>query len=302
MKLPSHVRSLWTSLLLACLLVWACGDPKPPPGPAGPRIVALSPAVAIILRDLGYQKQIVGRHASDLILDESVTVCGDQNQIDYEALIAAKPTHVFTQWGTRELPERLTRLAADRTWILRECSLLSLDDIERETHELDALLSGNPEGTVQGRAVVSRLRESLKKNPRFQTAGRVLLLGGLGPPSALGPGSWHYQILERLGAKPAVTKGAAWQDLSLEDVRAMAPDAIVVILPRSPRTPSLAGREAATMGDDAMPLLGAVGRLDVPAVKHKKVAVIDDPLSLTPSTSLTTFADELRSALSAWSR
>ncbi|CAG1010506.1 hypothetical protein PHYC_03864 [Phycisphaerales bacterium] len=290
----------WT--LLASLLSGACGDPKPPPGPAGPRIVALSPAVAIILRDLGYQKQIVGRHASDLILDESVSICGDQNQIDYEALIGARPTHVFTQWGTRNLPERLASLAADKNWTLRECSLLSLDDIERETHELDVALSGKPEGTPQGNATIARLRESLKKHPRFPGVGRVLLLGGLGPPSAFGPGSWHHQILERLGAKPAVTKGAAWQDLSLEDVRALAPDAIVVVLPRSPRTPSLAGRELPTLGDDAIAMLGAVSRLDIPAIKYKRVAVIDDPLALTPSTSLTGFADELGSALSAWSR
>ncbi|MFT3687001.1 MAG: hypothetical protein QM783_19120 [Phycisphaerales bacterium] len=46
--------------------------------------------------------------------------------------------------------------------------------------------------------------------------------------------------------------------------------------------------------------LGAVAKLDVPAVKNRRVALIDEPMALIPGTNLGTFADALRSVLKGW--
>lgn len=284
--------------IVLCALAAACSDSAPaPPASTGTRIVALSPAVAVTLRSLGRQHEIVGRHGSDLILDERLPVCGDQLQIDYEALINARPTHVFIQWGARELPERLRTLAAERAWVLRDCRLLNLEDIEREASELDRLLAGTPEGSPEGAMVREHFQTALRARPGLAALGRVLLLGGMDPPGALGPGSCHHDVLIRLGAKPAITTGTAWQQLSLEDVRTLAPDVIVLILPRSPRTAPRGDREAATLGDGAMARLGSLASLDVPAVRHRRVVLIDDPLAHLPATSMADVAEQLAQGL-----
>jgi hypothetical protein len=102
-----------------------------------PRIVALRPALAIILRDLGLESHIVGRHAYDMVLPPSVPVCGNQTGIDYEALIGVQPTDVLLQWGRRELPGRLQTLAREHRWAVSDYELLALDDVLSTTADLN---------------------------------------------------------------------------------------------------------------------------------------------------------------------
>jgi ABC-type hemin transport system substrate-binding protein len=289
-------------MLLALLAtLWACDSHRSPPAPAdSPRIVALSPALAVMLQALGRESQIVGRHASDLVLNPRVPVCGDQNQFDFEMIASVCPTHVLTQWGARLLPERLAALAQREGWILRDCTILSLDDIERELIELDRLLSGSPEGSPQGRAAVEHLRHSLRPRDDLKEVGRILLLGSLNPLAALGPGSCHHDVLMRIGALPAIATGGAWQILSLEDVRRIMPDVIVLIDPRSPSSSPARGHAHVLAGSEALARLGPIAGLDVPAVRSDRVIVIDDPLSLLPSTNMATFADQLGDTLERW--
>ena len=47
-------------------------------------------------------------------------------------------------------------------------------------------------------------------------------------------------------------------------------------------------------------LLGRAAELNVPAIKNKRVAVIDDPLGLTPSTAMIGVADELAGIVMDW--
>ena len=63
-------------------------------------------------------------------------------------------------------------------------------------------------------------------------AGRVLLLWPTNPPAAVGPGSFHHEVLVRAGGRPAIESGSAYIELDAEGVLALAPDAIMVISPR----------------------------------------------------------------------
>ena len=74
----------------------------------------LSPALAVIVRDLGLEANIVARHGFDIVLDKSIPVAGDQSGLDYEILLTAKPTHVLLEWGQREIPRRLGELMVER--------------------------------------------------------------------------------------------------------------------------------------------------------------------------------------------
>lgn len=287
------VLMAWGVAALAWAVV-ACGCDRPRAGAeSGTRIVALSPAAAVTLKDLGLADRIVGRHGYDLALDPGVAVCGDQAGIDYEALLAVKPTHVVVQWGARDLPPRLVRLAAERGWRVEPFNPLTLGEIRTSVDRLAELFD---EPAVRQRAAELRAAcgRAWSKRPGVDRAGRVLLLVGVKPPAALGPGSFHQQILEALGGTAAVKSGGAYQELDAEDVLHLKPEAIVIFRPR---------RFGAPAAEPGWPSdLGALAGLAVPALEKRRVAVIDDPLGLTPSTAMIGLADELAGVLERWAR
>ncbi len=258
-----------------------------------PRVVAMSPAIGVMLRDLGLSGLVVGRHGFDMVLSSGIPACGDETAIDYETLLRVQPTHLLFQSNARGLPDRLRDLAARSRWTLVEYPLLELDDVARCVPDLGQRFGAG----AQAAELLERWSAAMSpRGDPLRQAGRVLLLGGMSPPSAMGPGSWHYQILERLGGVPAITEGSAWITLDAEDVRRLAPDAIVLILPRPPHAPP----GPPLPQSELISVLGRVGTLDIPAVRSGRVALIDDPLAHTPSTAMIGFANQLAEILTDW--
>lgn len=261
------------------------------------RLVVLSPALAVTLRDLGLAGEAVGRHAYDMVLDPALPVCGDQAGIDYEALIAARPSDVLIEWGSRDLPARLSELAAARGWRVRPyAALLTLEQVRASADELGrAFLAPDRQGERE--RLLARLDAAWSRRGDFESAGRVLILMSTSPAcAALGPGSFHQQILERIGGVPALREGSPYMELDAEDVVRLAPDAIVLVLPRA------VGKERAAdwmSWERRQEALGALAKTGVPAVRSKRVWVIDDPLALLPGTSLIGVADQMEEGLRA---
>ena len=302
---------LLIALLLACVLA-ACDNsetkatsaPTATPAAVTPRVVALSPAIAIALRDIGHADLIVGRHGFDAWTDQSIPVCGDQSGIDYEALLAVRPTHVLVQWGERDLPARLRDLAARHGWALHTHNPLSLDEVRAMAVALWREFTPPTSPPIPPVPPTSDpdwlARLDAAWSPRaadLSRVGRVLILHGVSPPNALGPGSFHAQILQRLGAAPAVTTGTPYITLDIEDVLRLAPDAIILLSPRPPGSPPRTSQRSA---DELLAELGPLSRLDIPAARHARIAVIDDPECLLPSTSLIRIADAMGDALETW--
>jgi len=285
--------------LVALAALGACDGP-PVPTAKSPRVVVLSPAAAIILRDLGHEPRMVGRHAHDLVLDRGLPICGDQMVIDLEAIIDAAPTVVITQWGVREVPPPLAALARERGFALHEAALLNLDDIEREITALDRVVV--PAGTPAAATLLHRFQQAMSpRGPdhgRFPRVGRVLLLAGVDPPGALGPTSCHSQLLARIGATLAISEGAAWIEMDTEDLVRLDPDAVILVLPRSPDRANSTFR-APVMGDDAVKRLGRLAE-STRAARTGRVALIDDPRALTPSTAMIDLADAFANVLTRW--
>lgn len=275
------------------------------------RLVALSPAIAVMLGDLGLQSRIVARHDYDLVLPDDLPSAGHQQRIDYETLIAVRPTHVVLEWGARPLPQRLTRLAERRGWTVMNYSMTSLDEIAAAWDDLALdLLGDRPRPPISREgllpdvdpdrldvdlpsAALARALRPLDANP--DNVGRVLLLAGLEPPGVLGPGSAHHDVLGRLGVRPAVDEGSPWMTLDLEDILTLSPDAIVIVKPRAPGTP-----DADPTPDELRERLGRLAELGIPAVRRDRIALIDHPLALLGGSAIIDYADELRDILRRW--
>ncbi|MFO0830844.1 MAG: hypothetical protein U0637_03265 [Phycisphaerales bacterium] len=316
MRPPPSLHALRTTLsgmiaaVIACALLAGCPkDPPSAPAPqAGaptpsPRIVSLSPAISVILRDLGHERSIVGRHAYDPVLSPTLPACGDQTGIDYEPLVRAKPTHVFTQWGSRELPERLTTLAGAQGWTLRDIPILSVDDIGTAIATLDRSVRGAQDDApvsptaLQLQTALNNLAHPATR-PDRSGAGKVLILISTAPPTALGPGSAHDQLLRALGATPALTDAKPYTELTHEQLVKLAPDAIILFWQRTPQgQPDAATEAGATPKDDPWKPLRP---LNLPALNKGHAAVIDDPLALVPGTSLIPVGEKMKTLLSEW--
>lgn len=290
-------------LLCALVLIGACGEQAASRGDASGasdgadevRVVALSPAVAIILRDLGFEELIVGRHGYDLVLDESLPICGDQAGIDYETLLRTRPTHIFLEWGARDLPPRLERLADRQGWEVESYSMLTLEDVDAAVRDMHQRLT-DTDGEDSPAVPEWWTRAIEPRQGRHAEAGRVLLLLSTNPPAALGPGSAHHDLLERIGAESAMEGGRPHAELDLEDVLRLTPDAIVLLRPASPG----AGSGGPVLWPESREEFGRIASLDIPAVRHGRLAVLDHPLGLIPSTSLAELAPMLDEVLAAW--
>jgi len=307
-----------TLVLAACLCVVSCGPaaesnasaPSDADQPS-PRIACLAPAVTIMLRDVGALDHVVGRHAWDTVADPSIDVCGDQTGIDYESLLAVSPDVVITQWGDRELPARLREIADRRGWRLIDYRLLSLADVVDAANDVDQRFAPRDLGQSRdsgrpGRRLGDRLLDSITRPPGdLPDPGRILLLHAASPPAALGPGSFHHELLERMGLTPAIADGSPYMRLDAEDVLELAPDAIVLIPNTSPEESGDAGAITELPDNGSWQELdrelGALADLPIPAIERRRVAIVRHPHALIPSTSLAEVAQALAIAARSWS-
>jgi iron complex transport system substrate-binding protein len=252
------------------------------------RLAVLSPALTIMLSDLGLRDRIVGRHGYDLILGVEVPVVGNELGLDYEALIGVRPTHVLLETNERGVPPRLSALAGPRGWQVLTVSLdESVDEIRAGVERLADLVEG-PTRSERVGAIEAEMARAWRERPGLgDRVGRVLLLVGVDPPGVLGPGSFHFDLVERLGAHPVPEAGAMFIRMSAEDVLRLDPDSIALFMP---------GVE----GGDTHSHLGVLGRIGLRAVEEGRVMIVSHPHALTPSTAMIAVADEFAAGGAAW--
>lgn len=275
-----------------------------------PRLAVLSPGMAVMLKDLGYEDQIVAKHDYDMVLSEQVPAAGSELGFDLEMLIGADPTHVFFQKTSTPRSPALLELAEQRGWVIFERPLNTLDDIATTMDDLYYLFDGptgrepqdfNMDDVLMYETPSMRLAMSWDDlGPAADHAGRVLVLGSIDPIGAMGPGSYHYELIDRLGATNAITDGAMWIEMDAEDLIALNPDAILYIAPRFSTTDDRFGAPSEWTLERTRDAFGSIASLPITAIENDRIAVIDHPLGLLPSGALGEIANEIRVLMIEW--
>jgi len=283
------------------------------------RFAVFSPAIGVMLRDLGFEDSIVGKHTYDTALSDSIAVVGSHIDVDYEMLITLSPTDLFFEINTIEIPTRVKDLAAENDWQIWTYELKTLDDIATTIDDLYLKLVGfrekkiddgnfleidiDPSAKFDIELPSARLANAWSPIGRpASAAGRMLVLASVDPPGAMGPGSFHAQLIDRLGVLPAITDGAMWQELDFEDMIELAPESILVFMPKPSDEQDLIGEPEPMSWAQIKSKAGGIADLPIPAAEHQRIAIIEHPLGLLPSSSLGQVADEVVAAIEGWYR
>jgi len=282
---------LW--LCLGCLA--GCGDASPG-GPstdtageaAGPRLVTLAPALSQMLIELEVGGSIVGVAEFDAAAPEGLPIVGNYQAVDTEALLNARPTHVLMMTGPAGPPARLRELSDEGLFELYSFPFpLSVQDIGRVLHEDTPSLGPAGLGEALGlgaRAFEVKLRmlkqlaaiDALTSGKNADDRPAVLLVLGTRPSvMASGPGTVHDELLGFAGGVNAAYDAAVTApEYDRESLLELSPDVILFLQPNGP----------AMTPDD--PRLEAFAGLPIPAIQDDRVYVLNDPLTLLPSTSV----------------
>ena len=252
--------------------------------PGARRIVSFSPALTRTLQAFEVDGDLVGCTRYCPVEADTVPLVGDLLEIDYERVLALKPTHIVIQPPAAGIDRGLVELAQENGWAVGSFpSLDTLGAIESMVRRLPTLLApaGAERDALAARAeVVLRTMRGAIDAPAI-ASGRVLLLHAVEPVGAFGQQTYLHEILERTGATNPVT-ASGWVTLSREDLVRLDPDAIVLIR-----------GEAGTDLDLAATFDG----LELRAVRDDRIAVIRDDDAFLPSPALAEVSRALRAEL-----
>ncbi len=274
----------------------------------GMRLVSLAPALSQMVVDLGQSNLLVGVARNDDAAPVGLPIVGDIMDINSEALLATKPTHVLLMLTKEGVPPRLKELAQRGNFeIVAYPSPLSIDEIGLvllDENEFVAGLTGQSPsagktpslGTVlnqQIRAQQVKLTMLMRLGKLGQLTAResrprVLLVLGTNPLMAVGPGTVHHQLLTTINASNAAGDakvGAPTFDR--ERLLEILPEVVVFLAPK-----------AAELGDMASdPRLAVFKGLAIPAVENNRIALANEPTGMLPSTSVDRVAAALTKAI-----
>ncbi|HEX2255007.1 MAG TPA: helical backbone metal receptor [Thermoanaerobaculia bacterium] len=235
---PARHRGVAAVLLLVLLPVLAgcreSGAPvaagtspgEAPPAAAPRRVVSLSPNTTAILLALGRGGVLVGVDDFSRLPPELAAVprLGGYHDPDLERIVTLAPELAVLLAGQVDLAIELERLGVEVLAVENE----SLADVEASVRALGVRLGAQDAAA----AVLHRFREGLA--PRPVAAGRRVLLAIAADPQRLGevlvagPGSFHHEMLERLGANNSFAElPQAYAPVGLEEVVARRPEAVL---------------------------------------------------------------------------
>lgn len=296
---------MMTATRCLCLLLLAavgCSEETPPIQHATGnqadtlRIVTVAPALSQMVVDLGLGDSIVGVAEYETAAPEGLPIVGNYNDVNTEMLLGTNPTHVLMMVGHGGPPGRVSDLAEQGLFELHTFPfVVSIKQICAVLYDDTGADVAGP--TLGGALGVPEAAAALKLRMLKQLAGissltgpldkpTVLLVIGTGPVMVCGPGTVHDELLGFAGAVNAAADAAVTApEYGRESLIALSPDVVIFLQPDAPEIEA----------DD--PRLKSFQGLPIPAIEDGRVHVINHPLALLPSTSITTICAEMAKAI-----
>jgi iron complex transport system substrate-binding protein len=190
------------------------------------RIVSLSPSTTEAMVAIGGRDELVGRSRyCDFPPDvAALPQVGGFVDPNFEAIVALHPDLVIGARGPagHQITDRLEALGI-KTYFPETESLENIDAMilglgTRTGHEKAA---ADVVGSIRAKEVALRAQVEGVAHPR------TLLIFGLGPIVAAGPGGFPDEMLRNAGAANVVTEGGAYPTLGMERILALAPDLVL---------------------------------------------------------------------------
>ncbi|MEL7088049.1 MAG: ABC transporter substrate-binding protein [Planctomycetota bacterium] len=251
------------------------------------RIVSLSPAITQVLVEIGLADAIVAVGEGDKIVPRGVPTLGRYRDLDLERLTTLAPSHVFAMTGRASLPRRVTELGASGRFRLADFEYpRDAVAVAKLTREIGEAL-GRAERTEKIAAEIEHRLRAIGELTARRDRPRVLMVFASDPVWASGSGTVIDELLHIAGGANAAA-GAKLTALTYdrEALRALAPDALVLMKPGDPPL---------TSSDD--PRLDAFRGLDLPAMRKGQFFLLNDPGVLLPGPSVATTAASIAVAL-----
>ncbi len=294
-------------LLVLCGAAGASGcDRQPAPESTAPasdasrpttaalRIISLAPALSQMIIDLGLGEQLVGVASFDDAAPHGLPVVGNFLEVNTERLLALRPTHVLTMAGQKGVPDQLYALQKQLgfqlgAWDYPPHVHEAMDVLWQEGQPSVGSVLERPEQAKALRARTLAQLEALQKLTADQVRPRVLLVLGVGPVMACGPGTVFNDLLvDYVGGVNAAEEASITAPVyDREKLLLLQPEVILLLEPNAPPLGDLAT-------DDR---LREFRGLDLPAVQAGRIALLNDPLVYLPTTTLPRVAAAMARAI-----
>jgi iron complex transport system substrate-binding protein len=284
--MPSLRRAALLLLILSIAL--ACDRrAKSTASATGPRKVAsLVPAATDMLLGMGLADRLVAvsnYESSPLV--KSLPRVGDYQSTDWETLARLRPDVMVIQVAPDRLPPGLQQHADQLGIQLVNVKIDRLEDVFDTMQRLGAVAGDVDKGRVavrQLRERLDRIRDDANQHPPLKT----LIVRDENGRDVIGPDNYLDDLLRYVNATNAAAPlGKPYPTIDREKLVALAPDAVVVLLPSAqPQSLDVSRRFWQSM-------------TDLPAVTNNKVVTLTAPYALIPGPRLAELAQQIADAL-----
>jgi ABC-type Fe3+-hydroxamate transport system substrate-binding protein len=276
------------SLLLA-LVCFSCdrsSSNSSAPG-KGRRVASLVPAATDMLIGIGAKDHLVAVsnfESSPAVKD--LPRVGDYQTTDWETIARLRPDAMVIQMAPDRVPPGLKQRAEELKIELVNVKIHRLEDVFDTMQQLGAVAGERD----KGRDAVRKLRERfdrLREQSDAKPPLRVLIVRDENGQEVIGPDNYLDDLLKVVNATNAARElGKPYPSVDREKLAALAPEAVIVLLPDArPQTIESVRRFWASMPD-------------LPATKAGRISIITDAHAQVPGSHLAdlaqTIADHLR--------
>jgi len=296
-----YLRQIPALLLCVCLSgLIGCDQSEPTASTTkevadgtSPRIISLAPALSQMLDQMGMVNFIVGVQKDDFVVDKSIPVVGTYVEVNTERLITLQPTHVLMMVGKEGVPTSLTTLADQggfklATWSYPDNIQSVADILWHPTEQCLGNVFDRPELARLTREKMLIQLELVKQATSFEPNKSVLIVLGTQPLMASGSNTVFNDLMQFVNATNVAAEATVKAPVyDREKLLALQPE---VVLMMQPYAMPLEDFEK----DDRLKVFRG---LDIPAVKDKRIVMLNDPLVYLPATNLPYVAADIAKAI-----